>query len=195
MVHLGPLDDTHIISNECDFINKWHNAYCDEKKFETLINLRILYIVNKIIEIYNLNKKCTNFSSFSIEEQVGDDKYCYECGGPEVNLHNYFYWKTTDSSEKYIHCLILNVSDFPGMHNDKFINLAKTFPKKWLFSDFEEELKSIKQAYIDFNIKRDAEKLKKKQDKLNSKNDKIRLKEQLKEKLTPEELALISFKK
>ena len=195
MVKLGPLDRTNSLGNELDFLDAWKLAHEKEQIFAMNLQLRINYIISKIHETYD---NVYDAKGFIITEQPNNDRYCVDCGGPEVNIFSYICWKNFESGIKYIEYQSENwhkLLSAPGMHDNKFINLLNKFPYEWLFSDFEDELKLVKQGYIDYNLKRDSEKLKKKQDKLNSKNDKIRLKEQLKSKLTPEELALISFKK
>jgi hypothetical protein len=189
MVKLGPLDNTNSLGNERQFIDSWSNAYLEYKLFENNLTFRINYIISKIYEEYN-----ENYSGlFYINKNTGGMTHCYECGGPEVNLYDYFGWKFIDSSQKYIEYEVegtyLNAQ---GRYDDYFINLGEKFPKEWIFSNFEEELKQYKQNCTDYNEKRKAEKLKLKS--LN-KEDKAKFKEQLKAKLTPEELALISFKK
>ena len=194
MVNLGELDKKNSLGNEVDFLNGWKSAHEKEQIFSMNLKLRINYIISKIFKTYDNEYN----NGFIIIENRNDEMACYECGGPEINIFNYICWKDFESGIKYIKYdteIYHKLSSAPGYYDNKCINLRTEFPYKWIFSDFEDELKVAKQAYIDFNIKRDAEKLKKKQDKLNSKDEKVRLKEQLKAKLTSEELALISFKK
>lgn len=195
MVYLGPLDDTNSLGNENHFIDGWKLAHEKEQVFETNLNLRINYIISKIFEIYD--KKYDN-RGFYFTEKMESELDCYECGGKEINVFNYICWKYMGGLNNlliFYNTINYHSKNFPAIYKDKFINLGDKFPYKWLFSDFEEDLKCLKQTYIDFNLKRDAEKLAKKQARLVSKDEKIRLKEKLKSKLTPEELAIISFKK
>ena len=81
------------------------------------------------------------------------------------------------------------------MIDNKVINIAERFPKKWVFQSFEKDLKECKQAYIDFLAQKEVDKINKRIEKINNKDKKALLQEALKAKLTAEELELISFKK
>lgn len=175
------------------FLNDWNDAYVSSESFTDKITDRINYILKTIYSSFN-----EKFKSFTYDSMGTNNKFdwCQECGGGEVGLYNLMSWLFTDSASP--ECIVIYSDNlrcgiqFPIIYNGEFINLTSQFPKKWLFEDFEEELKQAKEAYIGWKMSKNEER---KASKAFNKLNKKQLQDVLKAKLTQEELALISFKK
>lgn len=195
MVNLGPLSEINYMLDD-KFYNNLASTHVEYYDLIHKIKLRIYFIVGKIYEIFNDKTYIDiNISHILIKPFYDTNccELCYDCESDHLDkmFYGLFSEIYTDSSIKIIktNC---GHRTFPIIFNGKQLSIGENFPKKWLFQDFEEELKQCKQEYIDYNIQRD---LNKKEKKLNNKNEKAKMIEKLKNKLSKEELELISFKK
>lgn len=179
------------------FLNGWHDSVVKCNEFEDKILKRIEYIISTILFEFgckfNGSYRFNNFEDYCYS---CDRSPCYDCA-KRISIYNFMSEVFMDSNIKFIEFNINNskLRKAQIMINSSVINVLEKFPKKWVFQNFEPELKIAKQEYIDFFAQKENDILNKRKEKINNKDKKILLQEALKSKLTPEELELISFKK
>ena|ERR1700748_676261 len=165
----------------------WENFNKEIDLYKKSIDKRVKEIYNEILSLSDKNTK------YEVEVIYGKDEYedyCYDCGGANNPLNDLCAFDDEYVSVKF------NSYNNPGTinfiePNDIIVKLDQQFPRRWLFNDFEQELKDGLQKYKD-NL--EQKKAKTAATKARSKKDKLKAIETIKSKLSAEELELVSFK-
>lgn len=169
-------------------LEKWRDYVKEIEIIKFAIDLRVKDIYNKIFELAEVKSKQNIKINY---DYSNDSDYCYDCGGCNTEINELDAFSRTYISVTNDWVYESKTINFIEISKE-IINLSEFFPQRWLFNNFEQELIDGLNAYKD---KVEAAKAKSIATKAKSKRDKVKLEESIKNKLSAEELELISFKK
>lgn len=195
MVNLGPLGkNTFSLGTKEKFLNDWQEIHAKNHEFQSRLQLRLYYITRAICEEFNQNINITASEIYIFPNS--ELEYCNECGRNQFSQFEIIdELICIDKPPNFIELsfkYLTEPNNFYILWKDKPVQIGDHIPKKWIFNDFEDELKDCKQKYIDWKLSKEAQR---KANKEFNKLTKKQLQDALKSKLSSEELALISFKK
>jgi hypothetical protein len=157
-----------------DVIDNYKEALNNISALHVQIDERVEYIINKICNTFNVQLDWWSYSHSDDNGGEFCDAYSEDQITPCINLES-----------DYNPCVIL-------LNNGSEWGLMDGIPIDWLFEDFEEELVNGKAAYIK---QQEDKKNKAKAKKLDKRAKEKELLEQIKSKLSPEELKVLKLKK